>query len=134
MQSSNKQQGGFAKGNTFGNRWPKGVSGNPKGRPRMAILSDVLRQKLVEEMPGASEKTIANAIADSLVEKAIGGDVPAIKEIFDRIEGKSSQLIDVEMKVEDWRSAIEDYGIQESEILDVARQLLSEGLDTESAS
>lgn len=100
----------------------------------MAILSDVLRQKLVEEMPGASEKTIANAIADSLVEKAIGGDVPAIKEIFDRIEGKSSQLIDVEMKVEDWRSAIEDYGIQESEILDVARQLLSEGLDTESAS
>jgi hypothetical protein len=34
-----------------------------------------------------------NLIADQLVTKAIAGDVPAIKEVFDRVDGKSVQPI-----------------------------------------
>lgn len=32
-------------------------------------------------------------VADQLVTKAMNGDVPAIKEIFDRVEGKAPQPI-----------------------------------------
>lgn len=32
-------------------------------------------------------------VADALVEKAVGGDVPAIKEIADRLDGKVPQGI-----------------------------------------
>lgn len=34
------------------------------------------------------------AVADALVEKAISGDVPAIREIADRLDGKASQAIE----------------------------------------
>lgn len=33
------------------------------------------------------------AVADSLVQKAIAGDVPAIKEIADRLDGKVPQAV-----------------------------------------
>lgn len=34
------------------------------------------------------------AVAEALVEKAISGDVPAIREIADRLDGKASQAIE----------------------------------------
>ncbi len=37
--------------------------------------------------------TRLRAVADALVEKAITGDVPAIKEIADRIDGKVPQAV-----------------------------------------
>lgn len=37
--------------------------------------------------------TRLRAVADALVDKAIGGDVPAIKEIADRLDGKVPQAV-----------------------------------------
>ena len=37
--------------------------------------------------------TKLRAVADALVEKAMAGDVPAIKEVADRIDGKVPQAV-----------------------------------------
>lgn len=37
--------------------------------------------------------TRLRAVADALVEKAMGGDVPAIKEVADRLDGKVPQAL-----------------------------------------
>lgn len=132
MQTENKHKNGkFAGGNTVGNRWQKGQSGNPAGRPKSALLSDALRKQLAET--DKDGKSVAEKVAAALIQKAKGGDVQAIREVFDRAEGKAQQSIDVEMNVTDWQMIIRDYGISESEVLDVAKQLLLDGRDAESA-
>jgi hypothetical protein len=58
-------------------------------------LSEALRQQLSEEMPNAPEETQAEAIARALIREAIGGNIAAIKEVFDRAEGKAPISLDV---------------------------------------
>jgi hypothetical protein len=130
MQTRNKRQmAKFEKGNDSGKRFQKNVSGNPAGRPKSAMLSDALRRKMLDAMPDASEKTVADGIADALIKQALNGEVSAIKEVFDRTEGKVSQKIDASIDVFDWQSAIRDYGITPEEILTEAKLLLAEEFD-----
>jgi hypothetical protein len=82
-------RGRFAAGNNFA--FKHGRSGNPKGRPKSAMLSDALRRMLVEACPQDPERTWAEVIADQLIAKAAAGDVSAAKEIADRTEGKARQ-------------------------------------------
>lgn len=69
-----------------------GQSGNPGGRPkrdklwRDAIIRAVKRRE--QDDPQALEK-----LADSLLRKVADGDVPAIKELGDRMDGKVAQAI-----------------------------------------
>jgi hypothetical protein len=130
MQTRNKRQmAKFEKGNNHGNRFEKNVSGNPAGRPKSAMLSDALRRKMLDAMPGASEKTVADGIADALIKQALNGEVSAIKEVFDRTEGRARQFVDVEMNVFSWKAAIVDYGITPEEILTEAKRLLADEFD-----
>jgi hypothetical protein len=46
-------------------------------------------------MPNASETTVAEEIAKTLIKLAISGDIAAIRECFDRSEGKSPINLDV---------------------------------------
>lgn len=41
------------------------------------------------------ERALWPKLMDALLEKALSGDVPAIKEVFDRIDGKAPQDINV---------------------------------------
>ncbi len=133
MQTVNRRPNGkFVKGNTLGRRWTRGESGNPAGRPLTGNLGIALRRSLLETMPGNSEKSIAVAVAEALIRKALNGDVQAIKEIFDRVEGKASQSIDMELSVTDWQTVIREHGISEEELLDAANRLLTDGTDDES--
>lgn len=78
------------------NPWPKGTSGNPRGRPKKAdsfteILKTVLKEKTVKwKDKNGKEKLISGkeAAARKLTELAVRGDVGALKYIGDRIDGK----------------------------------------------
>lgn len=69
--------------------FPKGVSGNPGGRPRRKPLTDALSELLDEPYPkDPAGRTYVQVIAGSLAAKAARGDVRAAQEIGDRTEGR----------------------------------------------
>ena len=57
---------------------------NPGGRP----VTRALMAALDESAPGAQASSLRR-IVDTLIGKAIDGDLSAIREIFDRIDGKA---------------------------------------------
>jgi len=118
--------GKFAHGNKIGNRFQKGETGNPSGRPRLTKLSEALREQLSEAMPNAPERTVAEAIARALIREAISGNVSAAREIADRCEGRPKQAVDLDLQINDWKSQAEKYGLSESDIIAEARLLLTE--------
>lgn len=70
--------------------WVKGQSGNPKGRPKTGKrLTDVLRRVLAE--PTAEGRTKADDLAETLWKLARGGDLDAVKYIYDRLDGKPTE-------------------------------------------
>ena len=73
-----------------------GNSGNPYGRPKGSLsLIHILKEKL-EKIPENSKLSFAEAIIEALVKKAIADeDMSAIREIWDRIEGRPKDSIDV---------------------------------------
>jgi hypothetical protein len=96
QKTDGKQTDGkFATGNSIGKKFPSGTSGNPSGRPRLTKLTEALREQLSEEMPNAPERTVAEAIARTLIREAISGNIAAVKECFDRAEGKAPINLDV---------------------------------------
>ena len=86
QQIINKQRGGYKK---IEPRWKPGQSGNLSGRPKSSITS-ILREKL--EQIGEDGRSKAEIVADILYEMATSkgarGQVPALIELLDRIEGK----------------------------------------------
>lgn len=74
--------------------WPKGVSGNPGGRPKTKVLSQAYRDQLEQVVPGGPQGgTFAEKIAEALATKALKGDVQAAREVADRSEGRAQQSI-----------------------------------------
>ncbi len=90
-----RNDGTFAPGHKLGNRFAKGISGNEKGRPKLTKLTEALREQLAETNPDASEETQSEAIAKTLIKLAIAGEIAAIREVFDRSEGKAPLTLDV---------------------------------------
>jgi len=63
--------------------WRPGESGNPSGRPKDSVsLVTTLKQQLREH------PELATDIIQALITKGKSQDVSAIKEMFDRIDGK----------------------------------------------
>lgn len=73
-------------------RIPKGVSGNPKGRPKLPDIKEALTKILADEKNGitALEMTLA-----ALRAKAMDGDVRAAEVLLDRAFGKVRQVTDI---------------------------------------
>lgn len=63
---------------------PKGNQFALKGR----VMSAHLKARL-------EERKLWPQLMDALLEKALSGDIPAIKEVFDRIDGKAPQDFNV---------------------------------------
>ncbi len=97
MKTDAKQtvKGKFAPGNKIGKQFPKGTSGNPNGRPKLTKLTEALREQLAETNPDAPEETQAEQIARALISEAKLGNIAAIREVFDRSEGKAPLTLDV---------------------------------------
>lgn len=69
----------------------KGQSGNPGGRPKTKLFREALIRAL--EAAGDDQKKL-DVVATALFLKASDGDVPAIRELADRIDGKVPQGIE----------------------------------------
>lgn len=75
--------------------WKAGQSGNPGGRPK-AVMGDALLEQVLREVgKGAGKKKIASLIANVLTTKALKGDLRAIIEVYDRVDGKAVQAHEV---------------------------------------
>ena len=77
--------------------WKPGQSGNPGGRPKKRSISEELERLLAEEAPNSGGRLWAVVIAEALLRKARKGDVRAIAELANRIEGKPHQSLAVDM-------------------------------------
>ena len=72
--------------------------GSPKPDKLMrdALLIELQTDSDVEERGKKLKKL--RLVARSLVTKAIDGDVPAAKEVFERIDGKAAQALDLNVE------------------------------------
>jgi hypothetical protein len=75
----------------------KGQSGNPGGRTRNKPWLEALRLALHEETPDGRKRL--RAIADKMVELALAGDLEAIREIGNRLDGRPRQQVEVDASV-----------------------------------
>lgn len=68
---------------------------NPTGRPKDKPLTDALHKLLKRKVESANrklyEETMYDIVAKTLIKAAVKGDVKAIREIWDRTEGKPMQ-------------------------------------------
>jgi hypothetical protein len=77
-------------------KWVKGQSGNPNGRPRRTkMMTDELKC-LLNKTVWPFQRSARDLIALRLVDLAIReGDIKAIQYIYDRLDGKPAQAVEV---------------------------------------
>jgi hypothetical protein len=71
--------------------WRPGQSGNPGGRPKTKAFKNALEAELEE---AGDDGPSLRKIARALIDKAATGDIQAIKELADRLDGKPMQLLE----------------------------------------
>ena len=74
-------------------RFPPGISGNLQGR-RPETEEEKVKKKAVKEVISEYKEKLADILpqlSPILIKKAMEGDMSAIKEIHDRVMGKSPQ-------------------------------------------
>lgn len=69
--------------------WPKGVSGNPKGRPPKGRAFDDL-MAMIDDTPGTLRK-----ISEMWLQKILDGDYQFFREYLDRSDGKPVPMVQV---------------------------------------
>jgi hypothetical protein len=69
------------------NQSKPGRSGNPKGRPKFQPLSERLHEAI--EGLDADGKAIADKIVQKWIELILEGDISALRELLNRLEGRA---------------------------------------------
>jgi hypothetical protein len=129
LNNGRNAAGQFVPGHPW--RFPKGTCPNPRGRRAGQSLTDVLqaRIKLVprEMKPGVKDRrTNMERVVDELIAQACFGNVRAISEIFDRLEGKPRQSVSIASEAASLRELASRDGIPPAEIIDSTLRLLEE--------
>lgn len=77
------------------NQWEPGQSGNPAGRPPNEwTWSGLVREAMEEKNLDGEEKKLF--VSRALVDRAAEGDVGALREVGNRIDGQAKQSLEVE--------------------------------------
>lgn len=109
-----------------GRPFPPGVSGNPNGRPKKGETITDLVQELLRNKPRGQEKTYRELFAMRVMKLALEGDMTAIREIWDRMEGSVKGRGDVNLAVQ-----VNNYQATQQEADDWAvkrvKELIKEG-------
>lgn len=71
---------------------PKGVSGNPGGRPKQKPWTEALKLVANDSVEG---KKHLRRLAEKTFALALEGDIQAIKEIGNRLEGTPMQAVQI---------------------------------------
>lgn len=74
-----------------------GQSGNPSGD---AAGAKIWRQALVRALKRretGEDKQALEFLADALLDKALQGDIPALRELGDRLDGKAKETVDMNL-------------------------------------
>lgn len=77
-------------------RFKPGNRANPGGRPKGPDLTARLRAALAEPIGDGGRPagmTVADRLVEALIEMAIRGDRQAIKDIFERVDGKAPDRV-----------------------------------------
>jgi hypothetical protein len=96
MEKKLKQRrSGKLLGGVTGKGFLPGKTGNPNGRPRTRGLVNALRASVSDISPDG--RSIEELLVAALIEEAFGGrnGMAALAYIFDRLEGRPSQQIEV---------------------------------------
>ncbi len=77
--------------------WKKGQSGNPKGRPKKAdCLTSLLKEEIQKISPTDVEKrTWLELIVLATMQLAIKGNAAALREVWDRMDGKVKDEVEM---------------------------------------
>lgn len=80
-------------------RWKKGVSGNPRGRPRKQdSLTSLLKEEIEKICPAdREERTWKELIVRATLQLAMKGNATALKEVWERLDGKVLQTGKVQL-------------------------------------
>ena len=80
-------------------RWKKGVSGNPQGRPKKQdSLTNLLKEEIGKICPADREKrTWKQLIVRATLQLAMKGNATALKEVWERLDGKTLQTERLEL-------------------------------------
>lgn len=71
-------------------RWKKGVSGNPRGRPKKEdCLTSLLREEIQKICSADREsRTWKQLVVRATLQLAMKGNATALKEVWERLDGK----------------------------------------------
>ncbi len=96
-QTANRRSNGkFAKGNTIGNRFKKGQSGNPNGRH--GALADIINRVWDEQ--DESGLTQKEKMVRRVLSMAMNGSMNAVTYLSDRAEGKAKETKEISHRTE----------------------------------
>ncbi|MBI4463172.1 MAG: hypothetical protein HY647_00575 [Acidobacteria bacterium] len=80
-------------------RWKKGVSGNPRGRPKKRdSLTSLLKEEIKKVCPADRQKrTWEELMVLATLQLAMKGNATALKEIWERLDGKVLQAEKIQL-------------------------------------
>ena len=81
----------------IGKPFPKGVSGNPAGRPKRKTLTELIHAKL-DETPGAWDAIVGTVIQKILKDK----EKEVIKTFWQYTDGMPKQSLDIDGKIQNY--------------------------------